>query len=44
LWQECHGSAEEMAEGQRRLQEQSKDRLVDPVEWKQRREAEKKCG
>ena len=39
LWQECHGSAEEMAERQRRLQEQSKDRLIDPEEWKRRRRA-----
>lgn len=36
LWKECHGSAEEMAERQRRLQEQNKDRLIDPEEWKQR--------
>jgi hypothetical protein len=42
LWRACHGKAEEMAERQRRLQEQCKDRLIDPVEWQRRREAEKK--
>jgi len=44
LWQECHGSAEEMAQRQRRLQEQSRDRLVDPVEWKRRRMMEKRSS
>jgi predicted nuclease of restriction endonuclease-like RecB superfamily len=39
LWRECHGSAEEMAERQRRLQEQDKSRLIDPEELKQRRKA-----
>jgi hypothetical protein len=42
LWHACHGSPEEMAERQRRWQEQHKDRLIDPVEWQRRREAEKK--
>lgn len=36
LWRECHGSAEEMADRQRRIQEQCRDRLIDPAEWKRR--------
>jgi hypothetical protein len=39
LWRECHGSAEEMAARQRRWQEQHKDRLIDPEEWRRRRKA-----
>jgi hypothetical protein len=39
LWEACHGSAEEMAERQRRLQEQYKDRLIDVAEWNQQRQA-----
>lgn len=41
LWRDCHGSIEQMAERQRRLQTQNKDRLIDPDEWKRRREAAK---
>jgi HEPN domain-containing protein len=41
LWRECHGSAEEMAERQRRLQEQDRTRLIDPEEWQQRRKAKR---
>ena len=40
LWKECHGSVEEMAERQRRLQQQNKERLIDPEEWKRRRKTE----
>lgn len=36
LWEQCHGSAEEMAERQRRLQEQLHDRLTDPEDWRRR--------
>lgn len=36
MWEECHGSIEEMAERQRIVQEQLKDRLVDPEDWKRR--------
>jgi hypothetical protein len=41
LWELCHGSAEEMAERQRRLQRQNQARLIDPEEWKRRRKAER---
>ncbi len=37
MWEECHGSIGEMAERQRVVQEQLKDRLVDPEEWKRHR-------
>ncbi len=40
LWEQCHGSVEEMAERQRRLQQQNQGRLIDPEEWKRRRQAE----
>ncbi len=40
LWLECHGSVEEMAERQRRLQRQNPAHLIDPEQWKQRRCAE----
>jgi hypothetical protein len=39
LWQECHGSAQQRAERQRRLQEQQKDRLIDVQAWKRRQSA-----
>lgn len=42
LWRECHGSAEAMAERQRRSQEQYRDHLIDPAEWQRRRKDEKK--
>ena len=42
LWLECHGNAEEMAERQRRLQKQHRDRLVDQAEWQRRRQPERK--
>lgn len=40
LWEECHASAEEMAERQRGLQQRHSERLIDPEEWKSRRQAE----
>jgi len=40
LWEHCHGSIEEMAERQRRLQEQAREHLADPKHWDQRRAAE----
>jgi hypothetical protein len=40
LWKECHGSVEEMAHRQRRLQQQNPERLIDPAEWKLRRKTE----
>ena len=40
LWRECHGSAEEMGERQRRLQKECGGRLIDPAKWKRRRKRE----
>jgi hypothetical protein len=37
MWRECHGSAEEMADRQRRVQKECAGRLIDPAEWKRRR-------
>lgn len=37
LWEECHGSAEEMEERQRIIQRELDDRLIDPEEWRRRR-------
>ena len=39
LWEQCNGSPEEMADRQRTLQQQHKDRLIDPKEWRLRRRA-----
>lgn len=41
LWEQCHGSIEEMAERQRRLQRQIPARLTDPEQWKRRRQADR---
>ena len=40
LWRECHGSAEEMGERQRRLQKECRGLLIDPTKWKRRRKRE----
>lgn len=40
LWEQCHGSPEEMAERQRIVQRQYPDRLIKPEEWKHRRTSE----
>jgi hypothetical protein len=39
LWEVCHGSAEEMAMRQQRLQRRSKGRLIDPEKWRHRKKA-----
>jgi hypothetical protein len=42
LWEDCHGSAEEMAQRQVQIQEQNKGRVIDPVEWTRKRKAKRK--
>ena len=37
LWEECHGSAEAMADRQQRVQQDCQDRLIDLEAWRRRK-------